>query len=67
VIVLLIGVGLLFVIDLIWRPMIIGSKAKIHPLVAFLAALGGLSVLGFYGLFLGPIIVGLLVNLINEG
>lgn len=66
VILVLVGIVLLFVVEVLFRPWIIGSKANMHPLVAFLAALGGLSSLGFYGLFLGPIIVGVLLNLLDR-
>lgn len=61
----LVGTGIILAIDTFLKPIIMGSKAKMHPLVAFLSALGGLSVLGFYGLFLGPIIVGVFLNLVE--
>lgn len=66
VLVVLIGIGFLTLIDNVWRPLMIGNQAKIPSLMAFLAALGGLSVLGFYGLFMGPILVGVWYHLIKE-
>lgn len=60
------AVGCLTLVDNVLRPFLIGNKIKIHPLLAFLAAIGGLSIFGFYGLFLGPIIVGIFFGLIKD-
>lgn len=62
----LIGVGFLTLIDNVLKPMMIGNKIKIHPLLAFLSAMGGLTMFGFYGLFLGPIMVGILFSLLKK-
>ncbi|HWR10267.1 MAG TPA: AI-2E family transporter [Rectinemataceae bacterium] len=39
------------------RPMILGDRLKMHPLLIFFAIVGGLSIFGFNGLILGPLIV----------
>jgi predicted PurR-regulated permease PerM len=39
------------------RPMILGERLRIHPLLIFFAIVGGLSIFGFNGLILGPLIV----------
>lgn len=44
------------VVDNFIRPWFLKGSANIHPLLAFLAALGGLQSMGFLGVFLGPII-----------
>ena len=38
---------------------------ELHPLVAFVSAFAGLAALGFYGLFIGPVIVGLFFVLLS--
>lgn len=50
--------GLAGVSDNLIRPLVMSGAARIHPVVGFLAAFGGLETIGFYGLFLGPVIVG---------
>jgi predicted PurR-regulated permease PerM len=64
--VVVISVGFLALIDNLLKPLLIGNKINIHPILAFLSALGGLSLFGFYGLFLGPILVGILFSLIKN-
>ena len=61
------GVGLLLygaiivsTIDNIIRPKIVGSKAKIHPIVVLLGVLGGLEVFGLLGIIIGPLILAIL-------
>ena len=43
------------------RPMFLKGSANLHPLIAFVAAFGGLQTIGFSGVFLGPIIASLFV------
>jgi predicted PurR-regulated permease PerM len=56
------GVALLIVavvvatIDNVVRALFLKGAADLHPLVAFMAALGGLQALGFPGVFIGPIV-----------
>lgn len=57
--------GCLGLIDNVLRPLLIGNKANLNPFLAFLAALGGVSLIGFIGLFIGPIIVGVFVDIIR--
>lgn len=40
------------------RPVLVNRYAKINPSVIIVGVLGGLSMFGFMGLFVGPIIVG---------
>ncbi|MDX9827322.1 MAG: AI-2E family transporter [Spirochaetia bacterium] len=39
------------------RPMVLGEKLKIHPLLIFFAIVGGLQIFGINGLLLGPLVV----------
>ena len=39
------------------RPVILGNRLKIHPLLIFFAIVGGLQLFGINGLILGPLIV----------
>lgn len=66
------GVGLflygLFVvsaIDNVIRPMIIGSRTKIHPAIIFIGVLGGLAMFGFIGIVIGPLLLALLRTFID--
>ncbi|MGC8872049.1 MAG: AI-2E family transporter [Caldimicrobium sp.] len=52
-------------IDNILKPFIIGGKTKIHNLLMFFAVLGGIYRFGITGLFLGPIILGLFLSILE--
>jgi len=52
-------------VDNILKPFLIGEKIKIHNLLVLFSVLGGLIKFGFLGLFLGPIILGLFLSLIE--
>lgn len=65
-ILILITISMMFVIDNLIKPLLIGKQTHIHPVLAFMSALGGLTLFGFYGLFLGSIAVGILIDLIRE-
>jgi predicted PurR-regulated permease PerM len=53
-------------VDNFIRPAVLRGAANLHPLVAFLSAFGGLQVLGFAGIFLGPILAGLAIAMVEE-
>ena len=44
-------------IDNILKPRIIGERAKIHPILILLGALGGLTMFGMIGFIIGPLIL----------
>lgn len=58
-ILLLVGAVLASMLDNFIRPWVLRGAGEMHPLLAFVAALGGLELLGPVGIFLGPIIAGL--------
>jgi predicted PurR-regulated permease PerM len=49
--------------DNIVRPLVIGSRVELHPLLLLFALLGGLQVFGFIGIFIGPLIISLITVL----
>lgn len=50
--------------DNIVRPYVLKGGASLHPLVGFVAAFGALDILGFYGVFIGPVVAGLFFQLL---
>lgn len=63
VVLLTVGVCLISTIDNMLRPRLVGKEAQIHPLLVFFATIGGLSVFGFSGFIIGPIIMALALTL----
>ncbi|MDK2849597.1 MAG: hypothetical protein PWP03_604 [Candidatus Woesearchaeota archaeon] len=59
--------GAIFVanIDGVIRPFFVSSRIKVHPLIVLIGAIGGLMKLGFIGVFVGPLILGLLIKSID--
>jgi predicted PurR-regulated permease PerM len=47
-------------VDYYLRPKLVSGSSRIHPLTALLGAFGGLKLLGFPGLIIGPLIAALL-------
>jgi predicted PurR-regulated permease PerM len=64
-IVLLITAIIVMLLDNFIRPIILHGTANLHPLLAFVAAFGGLQTMGFTGVFLGPIIAAMFVATIQ--
>lgn len=52
-------------VDNILKPWIIGEKTKIPTLFLFMSIIGGLATYGVIGVFLGPILLGLFLTLIE--
>jgi predicted PurR-regulated permease PerM len=57
------GVFVVGLADNVLRPLLIAGRADVPTLAVFIGVIGGLSAFGFIGLFLGPIVLGLLVAL----
>jgi predicted PurR-regulated permease PerM len=59
------GWGILVVgsVDNFLRPILISGRVEVPTLAVFIGVMGGLAAFGFVGLFLGPIVLGLLVAL----
>jgi predicted PurR-regulated permease PerM len=56
---ILVAVGLLVIatVDNVLRAVLVGQRARLHPLVVFFSVLGGLVVFGAAGILLGPVVV----------
>jgi predicted PurR-regulated permease PerM len=57
------GAVVVGMVDNFLRPMLISGRADVPTLAVFLGVMGGLASFGFIGLFVGPIVLGLLVAL----
>ena len=44
------------------RPVLVGRRVKIHPLIMFVGLIGGLLTMGIAGFVLGPLIIVLLMK-----
>ena len=64
-VILLIGALIVIALDNIIRPWFLRGSANLHPLLAFVATLGGLQMLGFVGVFVGPIIAALFLWILD--
>lgn len=56
---LLYSVGIVSVSDNFIRAYIIGTEAKMNPLIAFVTVLGAIQLIGLMGIFVGPMIAAL--------
>ena len=59
------GVFVVGTMDNILKPKIIGDKSGLHPVLVLLGVVGGLQLLGFMGVIIGPILLALLVAFVN--
>jgi predicted PurR-regulated permease PerM len=62
IVLLIYGLLIVSTIDNVIKTKLISSSAKIHPVIVLIGVLGGLSVFGIVGIFLGPIVLALLVT-----
>jgi predicted PurR-regulated permease PerM len=60
-----IGIFCISMIDYLLRPIIIGSRTKMHVLVILLSVLGGIQLFGLIGLVMGPLVVAVFISVIN--
>lgn len=59
------GAGFIGTLDNFIRAYVLHTDAKLHPLLAFVAVLGGLQVMGLWGVFIAPIVASCLYALIR--
>jgi predicted PurR-regulated permease PerM len=52
-------------IDNLLYPMLVGSRLRLHTLVAFIGAVGGIVLFGASGLVLGPAVIAVTISLID--
>ena len=48
-----------------FRPLVVGSRVELHPLLLLFSLLGGLHVFGFIGIFIGPVVISVIAALIS--
>lgn len=63
--VLLVGAGVISMVDNVLRPALIGTSARLSGLLIFISVLGGIAAFGMLGLVLGPILVVCAVSLME--
>lgn len=59
------GLAIVSLVDYYVRPLVIDRSARLNPAVLLIAVFGGLYTMGFVGLFVGPIAVGVFVATIR--
>ena len=59
------GAFIMFTIENIVRPKIIGRRSGMHPLLVVLSIFGGIKLFGVIGLIIGPVLVALCVLIIK--
>lgn len=52
-------------VDNLLRPLLLSGRVQMHPLLIFFAVFGGVSVFGFLGLIIGPVIVAVTATLLG--
>lgn len=62
---LLYGLTLVSLVDTWIRPLVIDQQARLNPAVILVGVFGGIFTLGFVGLFVGPILIGVLVAILE--
>ena len=58
----LLGGGLVGLVDYLLRPRLIGDDIRIHEILVLFGVLGGLVVFGVFGLIIGPIVMAVFVQ-----
>ncbi|MFW6231028.1 MAG: AI-2E family transporter, partial [Nanoarchaeota archaeon] len=56
------GTVIISTIDNIIKPKFISDRAQLHPVLALVGVLGGISVFGIIGILLGPLIMALFIS-----
>ena len=59
------GAGVVGTVDNVVRTYVLNNDTKLHPLLALISVLGGLQVMGFWGVFVGPIVASCLHALVK--
>lgn len=62
---LLWGVLAIGSVDNVLRPYLIGGKAKTYPLLTFFVILGGIFLMGFKGIIIGPLVLMILMSFLH--
>ncbi|MBF0328369.1 MAG: AI-2E family transporter [Nitrospirae bacterium] len=65
VVMIVVGVLGISMVDNVLKPIIIGSKTKMHILVIFFSVLGGINFFGLIGLIMGPLVVAVFISVLK--
>lgn len=65
IILIAVGAGVVGLVDNILRPALLSGRAQLNGLLVFISLLGGISVFGFIGIVLGPIVVATAASLFD--
>jgi len=65
VILVVVGVGVISMVDNFMKPMLLSGRTSMHGLLVFLSLMGGVAAFGFIGLVLGPVIVATATTLLE--
>jgi predicted PurR-regulated permease PerM len=63
--ILIFGFVIIMNIDNLIKPKLISAKSRLHPAIILVGVFGGLKVMGFVGILLGPIILALMLVLLR--
>ena len=66
VIILIILGGILFIIDTFLKIKIIGSHSKVHPIIILIGTIGGIQVMGFIGIVVGPVLLSGFITILKD-
>ena len=58
-------IGMLTIVDNLFKPWLLHGRSNLHPLLALLSVLGGVQFLGPIGILVGPMVVAFLQTLLN--
>lgn len=59
------GAGVVGTVDNLLKPMLISGKGEVPTLAVFIGVLGGLAAFGLVGMFLGPVVIALALELLT--
>ncbi|MFW5746325.1 MAG: AI-2E family transporter [Nanoarchaeota archaeon] len=59
------GMFIISTLDNFLRPVLMAGRSRMHPALIFLGAIGGIGVFGLVGLFIGPLLMAVSVELIE--
>jgi len=59
------GLLIISTVDNVVRPLLTKRGLQLHPLLVFIAVLGGVLAFGFVGLFVGPLVIALMITVLD--
>ena len=63
--ILLFGALIVGTVDNFIKPKLVGKRAKVHPAIILIGIIGGIKLLGFIGLIMGPLILATSIELLK--